>query len=123
MVFSIFIDFFTTICGNNFPSHSFNPPFGLLVSHSTLFSVLIASTGDGDLPDTDHAVGVSGKQGLSISGPGEGDAERGLGVGGQLGSQLINDNLTLQILYNTNQNNYKSWFETLVTVILTSYKP
>lgn len=56
--------------------------------------------GAGDLPDTDDVVGVAGEEGGAISGPGEGDGLRGLGVlaeVGELGGELADGRLALEV--------------------------
>jgi len=55
---------------------------------------------DTDGPDTDERVGVTGKEGLTISRPGQGNSLGRVGLlanVGELGLELINDGLGLQI--------------------------
>ena len=55
--------------------------------------------GDGDLPDTDEVIGVSGEEGLSVRGPGHGETlgRRGLRVSGHLGAELLDHVLALEV--------------------------
>jgi len=58
------------------------------------------TSGEGDLPDADQVVGVSGEERLSVGGPGKGSARRSLGFGGRrqhFRFQLVNDDFAFQI--------------------------
>jgi len=77
--------------------HNFNP--SIFFAEFLIVAMVLAS-GEGDLPDADQVVGVTGEERLSIGGPGEGGAGRslGFGVGGEnFRLELVHDDLSFQI--------------------------
>lgn len=68
----------------------------LVSSHKESF---ISNLGARDLEDTDDVVGVTGKEGVSVSGPGDGDSSGGVGLvlDELLSLDLRNEVLGLQI--------------------------
>ena len=56
------------------------------------------SRGERDLPDADELVRVAGEEGLSIGGPGEGEAVGGLAGREHFLAELVHHHLPLQVL-------------------------
>jgi len=79
--------------------HNFDPSNFIFFAEFLIVAMVLAS-GEGDLPDADQVVGVTGEERLSIGGPGEGGAGRSLGFGGSgqnFWFQLVDDDLAFQI--------------------------
>lgn len=77
----------------------------------TRSKLYLSSGRDRHLPDTDLVITVSSEQGLTVSGPGHGQAlgRLSLGVGvvrDHIGLELINHVLTLKILHTRKINKY-----------------